>query len=60
MNGAWGGGKGSTPRALTSTPEEFAKKWDAIFSKNEKDEYQDILSTEDCVLGALDSFDEDE
>lgn len=53
MSGSWGGGKGSKPRPLTSTQEEYAEKWNAIFSKKEKKEindYQDLLSTEDCFL----------
>jgi hypothetical protein len=47
-------GKGSKPRPLSTSQEEFAKSWDRIFKKEEdntgvtKNEYQDILSTEDC------------
>lgn len=39
--------KGSRPRPLTVSHEKFSNNWDAIFGKND---YQDILSTEDCVL----------
>ena len=56
------GGKGSTPRPFSVDKETFDNNWDRIFSNNEKrrkeverlnNEYQDILSTEDCVLSAL-------
>ena len=46
------GGKGSKPRPLSVDKETFDNNWDAIFNK-EKNDYQDILSTEDCVLGAF-------
>lgn len=52
-------GKGSTPRPLSVEPEEYSQRWNAIFGKKDKkpvDDYQDILSTEDCVLDALDKF----
>jgi hypothetical protein len=40
------------------TNEEYAKRWDAIFQRDipieeTKSDYQDILSTEDCMLNAL-------
>lgn len=47
-------GKGSKPRPFSVSNEDFAKSWDNIFSKQEdntgvdKNEYQDILSTEEC------------
>lgn len=53
------GGKGSKPRPLSVSQEEYEKRWDAIFGRdleedlNLKNEYQDILSTEDCLLDAL-------
>ena len=47
------GGKGSTPRPLSVDAETFANNWDAVFSKRRPNDYQDILSTEDCVLDAL-------
>jgi hypothetical protein len=49
-------GKGSKPRPFSVPTEEFAKSWDRIFKKEEdntgitKNEYQDILSTEDCFV----------
>ena len=54
------GGKGSKPRPFSVSQEEYEKRWDAIFARDLKDdntdvsknEFQDILSTEDC-------FDED-
>ena len=50
------GGKGSKPRPYSVSQEEFANNWDAIFAKKEqkeKNNYQDILATEDCVIDAL-------
>ena len=52
------GGKGSKPRPLSVTQEEYSKRWDAIFGRDLeeeklKNEYQDILSTEECVLDAF-------
>jgi hypothetical protein len=50
------GGKGSKPRAFSVSQEEYEKRWDAIFGRdlkedlNLKNEFQDILSTEDCLL----------
>lgn len=48
-------GKGSRPRPYSVTSEEFAKHWETTFRKPredntgvQKNEYQDVLSTEDC------------
>jgi len=57
-------GKGSNPRPFSVDQKTFHSNWDRIFGKgaekqaNENlkkfsDDYQDILSTEDCVLDAL-------
>jgi hypothetical protein len=46
------GGKGSRPRPFSVDKETFENNWDRIFQKQTND-YQDILSTEDCVLDAL-------
>jgi hypothetical protein len=51
-------GKGSKPRPYSISQEEYDKRWDAIFGRDltvdntdtEKNTYQDILSTEDCLL----------
>jgi len=43
------GNKGSTPRPFSVDKKTFDDNWDKIF----KNEYQDELSTEDCVLSAL-------
>lgn len=56
-NGSSDGGKGSKPRPFSVTQEEYAKRWDYIFGRDKpidntdtsKNEYQDILSTEDCL-----------
>ena len=54
------GGKGSKPRPFSISQQEYENRWDYIFSLDLKEEkkttndYQDILSTEDCVLDALD------
>ena len=55
MSGSWHGGKGSKPRPIEISQEEWNNRWDAIFQrdledKNLQNEFQDILSTEDCVL----------
>jgi hypothetical protein len=52
------GGKGSAPRPFSVTQEEYTKRWDMIFQRDlpkekTKSDYQDILSTEDCVLDAF-------
>ncbi len=47
------GGKGSAPRPFSVDSETFASNWDAIFSKKKPADFQDVLSTEDCVLSAL-------
>jgi hypothetical protein len=60
-------GKGSKPRPLSIDRDEYAQRWDEIFGKGAEeqanknlkkfsDDYQDILSTEDCVLDALDDY----
>ena len=52
------GGKGSKPRPFSVSQEEYDARFEAIFGKKEKkedntgvsqNEYQDILSTEDCL-----------
>jgi hypothetical protein len=52
-------GKGSRPRPYSVSKEEFDNRFDLIFGKKktvedntgtDKNEYQDILSTEDAVL----------
>lgn len=49
------GGKGSKPRPFSVDQKTFDSNWDAIFGKKEdntgvtQNEYQDILSTEDCI-----------
>lgn len=55
-------GKGSAPRPYSVDKETFDSNWDAIFKRHEKikkevEYYQDILSTEDCVIEALDKLD---
>ena len=55
-------GKGCKPRPFSVTQDEYANRWDAIFQrelpkdKKPKSDYQDILSTEDCMLNALDNL----
>jgi hypothetical protein len=51
------GGKGSRPRPFSVAQEEYSKRWDMIFGRDlkedntdtSKNDYQDILSTEDCL-----------
>ena len=53
-------GKGSKPRPMSVSQQEYDTRWDAIFGRDLKEEeeskndYQDILSTEDRVIDALD------
>lgn len=48
------GGKGSKPRPFSISQQEWDTRWDAIFGKDIKNDFQDILSTEDCMLEAFD------
>lgn len=52
------GGKGSAPRPVSIDQSMFDSNWENIFGKKTKrpDDYQDILSTEDCILAALDKL----
>ena len=51
------GGKGSSARPFSISQDEYEKRWDAIFQRDlkedntgtDKNEYQDVLSTEDCL-----------
>ena len=51
------GGKGSSPRPYSVDKDTYASNWDAIFGKKKKEdntgvqknEYCDIISTEDCL-----------
>ena len=50
-------GKGSKPRPFSVAQEEYNSRWDAIFGRDLqkfdeavfKNEYQDVLSTEECL-----------
>ena len=48
----WHGGKGSKPRPYSVTQEEYDKRWDAIFGRDEPDEddlaEDNELDDEDC------------
>lgn len=50
------GGKGSKPRPLSVDKETFDNNWDTIFG-NRGNDYQDVLSTEDCIMDALEKID---
>lgn len=51
------GGKGSAPRPMDVSRDQYSNNWDAIFRKPKyKNEYQDVLSTEDCVADALEKM----
>jgi hypothetical protein len=58
------GGKGSKPRPFSVTQKEFDSNWNKIFKKNvdntgtDKNEYYDILSTEDCFPADLEEDDD--
>lgn len=55
------GGKGSKPRPFSVSHDEWANRWDAIFQRDikedntgtSKNEYQDVLSTEDCIKDSV-------
>lgn len=49
-------GKGSK-RRQTGSEDKYSEGWERIFLKNE---YQDILSTEECVLAALEALEKEE
>ena len=51
------GGKGDKPRPIADK-KQYDENYDRIFgkSKGKTTDYQDILSTEDCVLEALDKL----
>jgi hypothetical protein len=50
-------GKGSSPRPFSVSQDEYERRWDAIFQRDlkedntgtSKNEFQDVLSTEDCL-----------
>ena len=63
------GGKGSKPRPFSVDQETFENNFDRIFGKTKSEakrlaslqgsgpeDYQDVLSTEDCVVDALDEY----
>ena len=41
------GGKGSKPRPYSVTQEEYDKRWDAIFGRDEPEEDEDTETDED-------------
>lgn len=51
------GGKGSKPRPLSVSQDEYNRRWDHIFSRDlkndntgtSKNEYYDTLTTENCL-----------
>jgi len=48
-------GKGSRPRPFSADQKTFDDNWDKIFKKQDdntgtdKNEYQDVIATEDCI-----------
>lgn len=55
------GGKGSAPRPMQVSRDKYSSNWDAIFKKEKQtDDYQDFLSTEDCMLSALEKLNSSE
>ena len=56
--------KGSARRPMSVTQQEYDNRWDAIFHKDlpaellprTTDDYQDILSTEECLLETLEKM----
>lgn len=57
MSSAWHGGKGSAQRRKEISQQEWETRWDAIFSRDikedntgtSKNEYYDVLTTEDAL-----------
>jgi hypothetical protein len=43
----WHGGKGSKPRPYSVTQEEYDKRWDAIFGRDEPEEDDDTETDEE-------------
>jgi hypothetical protein len=43
-------GKGSTPRPLSVSNEEYANRWDAIFGKDKPKEPEPTVNTEEVFL----------
>jgi hypothetical protein len=55
-------GKGSKPRPFSVDEKTFVENWNNVFDKEktlDRNNYQDILSTEDCVLDAFEGIDND-
>lgn len=55
-------GKGSRPRPFSVPQEEYGQRWEMAFKRpkqKETEDYQDILETEDCVLGSFQRFKDD-
>ena len=55
------GGKGSKPRPYSVDQKTFDNNWETIFGKKDstgvmQNEYQDVLSTEDCAIDALETY----
>ena len=56
------GGKGSKPRPFSVSQDEYDARWDTIFQRDlpkeekPKSDYQDILSTEDCMIEVLEDM----
>ena len=48
-----------TDERQKKTTEEYRSNWDAIFKKKPSD-YQDVLSTEDCIIDALNQVKKEE
>jgi hypothetical protein len=61
------GGKGSKPRPFSISQEEYADNWNRVFKpvmdqysdlpspEAYKNDYQDILSTEDCIIDVFEN-----
>lgn len=50
MTTKWHGGKGSAPRPYSVTQEEYDKRWDAIFGRDEPEEDEDAEEWEQLEL----------
>jgi hypothetical protein len=50
MSGKWHGGKGSSPRPLSISQQDYEKRWDYIFSRDLKEVKEEKTNEDGEVL----------